>query len=61
MNYIDKNIKEISNNNTKGILICKRGKNLLQNIAQMRGLLLENMSQCDIIVTIIFKGDTYYG
>ncbi len=24
MNYIDKNIKEISNNNTKGILICKR-------------------------------------
>ena len=24
MNYIDKNIKEISNNNTMGILICKR-------------------------------------
>ena len=24
MNYIDKNIKEISNNNTVGILICKR-------------------------------------
>ena len=24
MNYIDKNIKEISNNNTTGILICKR-------------------------------------
>ena len=24
MNYIDKNIKEISNNNTIGILICKR-------------------------------------
>ena len=24
MNYIDKNIKEISNNNTRGILICKR-------------------------------------
>ena len=25
MNYIDKNVKEISNNNTMGILICKRG------------------------------------
>lgn len=24
MNYIDKNVKEISNNNTMGILICKR-------------------------------------
>ena len=24
MNYIDKNIKEVSNNNTMGILICKR-------------------------------------
>ncbi len=24
MNYIDKNIKEINNNNTMGILICKR-------------------------------------
>ena len=24
MNYIDKNIKEISNSNTMGILICKR-------------------------------------
>ena len=24
MNYIDKNIKEISNNNTVGILICQR-------------------------------------
>ena len=24
MNYIDKNIKEISNNNTIGILICKK-------------------------------------
>ena len=24
MNYIDKNIKETSNNNTMGILICKR-------------------------------------
>ena len=24
MNYIDKNIKEISNKNTMGILICKR-------------------------------------
>ena len=24
MNYIDKNIKELSNNNTIGILICKR-------------------------------------
>ena len=24
MNYIDKNLKEISNNNTIGILICKR-------------------------------------
>lgn len=24
MNYIDKNVKEISNNNTVGILICKR-------------------------------------
>lgn len=24
MNYIDKNIKEVSNNNTIGILICKR-------------------------------------
>ena len=24
MNYVDKNIKEISNNNTMGILICKR-------------------------------------
>ena len=24
MNYIDKNIKEVSNNNTTGILICKR-------------------------------------
>ena len=24
MNYIDKNIKEISNNSTVGILICKR-------------------------------------
>ena len=24
MNYIDKNIKEMSNNNTMGILICKR-------------------------------------
>ena len=24
MNYIDKHIKEISNNNTMGILICKR-------------------------------------
>ena len=24
MNYIDKNIKEQSNNNTIGILICKR-------------------------------------
>ena len=24
MNYIDKNIKEICNNNTVGILICKR-------------------------------------
>ena len=30
MNYIDKNIKEMSNNNTMGILICKREKiNLL--------------------------------
>lgn len=29
MNYIDKNIKEISNNNTMGILICKRKTNLL--------------------------------
>ena len=26
MNYIDKNVKEISNNNTMGILICKREK-----------------------------------
>ena len=24
MNYIDKNVKEISNNNTIGILICKK-------------------------------------
>ena len=24
MNYIDKNIKEVSNNNTIGILVCKR-------------------------------------
>ena len=24
MNYIDRNIKELSNNNTMGILICKR-------------------------------------
>ncbi len=24
MNYIDKNIKEINNNNTIGILVCKR-------------------------------------
>lgn len=24
MNYIDKNVKEINNNNTMGILICKR-------------------------------------
>lgn len=24
MNYIDKNIKEIANNNTIGILICKK-------------------------------------
>jgi len=24
MNYIDKNIREVSNNNTIGILICKR-------------------------------------
>ena len=24
MNYIDKNVKEFSNNNTMGILICKR-------------------------------------
>lgn len=24
MNYIDKNIKEITNNNTIGILICKK-------------------------------------
>lgn len=24
MNYIDKNIKEISNNNTIGMLICKK-------------------------------------
>ena len=24
MNYIDKNVKEISNNSTIGILICKR-------------------------------------
>ncbi len=24
MNYIDKNIKEVSNNNTMEILICKR-------------------------------------
>ncbi|MBQ9014107.1 MAG: DUF1016 family protein, partial [Bacilli bacterium] len=24
MNYIDKNVKEVSNNNTIGILICKR-------------------------------------
>ena len=27
MNYIDKNIKEISNNDTIGILICKRENN----------------------------------
>lgn len=27
MNYIDKNIKEISNNDTVGILICKRENN----------------------------------
>ena len=26
MNYIDKNIKKVSNNNTIGILICKREK-----------------------------------
>lgn len=26
MNYIDKNVKEISNNSTIGILICKREK-----------------------------------
>ena len=24
MNYIDKNIKEVSNNSTVGIIICKR-------------------------------------
>lgn len=29
MNYIDKNIKEISNNNAMGILICKRKKQSL--------------------------------
>lgn len=29
MNYIDKNIKEISNNNTIGILICKRENKLV--------------------------------
>ena len=29
MNYIDKNIKEISNNNTMGILICKRENKLV--------------------------------
>ena len=30
MNYIDKNIKEISNNNTMGILICKRENKFAQ-------------------------------
>ena len=29
MNYIDRNIKEISNNNTIGILICKRENNFI--------------------------------
>ena len=29
MNYIDKNIKEISNNDTIGILVCKREKNFV--------------------------------
>ena len=29
MSYIDKNIKEISNNNTMGILICKRENKLV--------------------------------
>ena len=29
MNYIDKTIKEIGNNNTIGILICKRENNFV--------------------------------
>ncbi len=29
MNYIDKNIKEVTNNNTVGIIICKRENNFV--------------------------------
>ena len=29
MNYIDKNVKEVSNNDTIGILICKRENKLV--------------------------------
>ena len=50
MNYIDKNVKEISNNFTIGILICKRENKFVIEYCS-DGKILENTRLCDIIIT----------
>ena len=43
MNYIDKNVKEISNNSTIGILICKRENKYVIEYCSDKEFLLESM------------------
>ena len=42
MNYIDKNIKEITNNNTIGIIICKKeNKFVIEYCSDNRNMIRE--------------------
>ena len=49
MNYIDKNIKSIEENDTVGIIICKQDNEYVIKYCPDDSLLLENTNWCDII------------
>ena len=58
MNYIDKNIKEISNNNTMGILICKReNKFVIEYCSDERIAIREY----ELVWYNMYIGSDYYG